>query len=138
MEEITTRVEQLETSMREHTHSTLDSTAPLGTTKPVVLTIASASTVTPRYEEDCIDITALASAVTIANPTGNPYNFKKLMIVIKDNATPRAITWGSNYVAGGFSLPSSTVTSKIMTLGFVYTTANSLNKWRLIGYALES
>lgn len=138
MDDLNTRVEQLETSMREHTHSTLDSTSPLSKVLPVVQSVTSASTVTPRYEEDCVDITALAAAVTIANPTGSPNNFKKLLIRIKDNGTARGITWGSNYVAGGFPLPSTTVLSKIMTCGFIYNTANSLNKWQLVGYAIES
>jgi len=132
------RIEALEMLMREHTHSTLDSTSPLPKGTNVVQSVASASTVTPRYEEDCVDITALATAVTIANPTGSPYNFKKLVIRFKDNGTARAITWGSDYVAGGFALPSTTVLSKIMTLGFFYNTANNLNKWQLVGYALEA
>lgn len=138
MDDTIQRLEQLETSMREHTHSTLDSTSPLAKEKPVVLIVATPSTVTPRFEEDCIDITALANAITIKNPTGYPYNFKKLLIRIKDNGTARAITWESNYVAGGFPLPSTTVLSKIMTCGFMYNTANGLNKWQLVGFAQET
>jgi len=101
--------------------------------------LLTAATITPDADgNDCVDITAIAQAFTIANPTGTPTNFQKLLIRIKDNGTARAITWGNGYVAGGTALPSTTVLSKILTLGFIYNTANSLNKWQLVGSALET
>lgn len=132
------RIEVLENSMREHTHSQIDSTSLLERPRPLVQYITTGSTITPLTQVDAVDITALASAVTIANPNGVGVNFQKLLIRIKDNGTARAITWGANYVAGGYPLPSTTVLSKIMTCGFVYNTANGLNKWQLVGYALEA
>jgi len=131
------RIEVLENSMREHTHSQIDSTSLLERPRPLVQYITTGSTITPLTQVDAVDITALASAVTIANPNGVGVNFQKLLIRIKDNGTARAITWGANYVAGGYPLPSTTVLSKIMTCGFMYNTANGLNKWQLVGFAQE-
>lgn len=131
------RIKALEDLMVEHTHNLIDSTALITRPRPVVQNETTAATITPVAGIDCVDITALASAVTIANPRFDGYNFQKLMIRIKDNGTARAITWGSLYVAGGFPLPSTTILSKIMTLGFQFNTANDLNKWQLIGFAQE-
>ena len=60
------------------------------------------------------------------------------MIRIKDDGTGRAITFGTDYVAGGVALPTTTIASKILTLGFVYNTANSLNKWQLVASSQEA
>ncbi len=100
MDDTIQRLEQLETSMREHTHSTLDSTSTLPKNKPVIQRVTTATTVTPRNEEDGVDITALASAVTIANPTGVPHNFQKLIIQIKDNGTAGTANTGGGAGAG--------------------------------------
>lgn len=104
-----------------------------------VQSVSDAATITPDADaNDCVDITAVAQAFTIANPSGTPTNFQKLIIRIKDNGTARAITWGNGYVAGGVALPSTTVLSKILNLGFQYNTANSLNKWQLIASSQEA
>lgn len=106
---------------------------------PRIQSVADAATVTPDADaNDCVDITAIAQAFTIANPTGTPTNFQKLIIRIKDNGTARAISFGTGYVAGGVALPTTTVLSKILTLGFIYNTANSLNKWQLVASASEA
>lgn len=104
-----------------------------------VQSVSDAATITPAGDsDDCVDITAIAQAFTIANPTGTPTNFQTLVIRIKDNGTARAITWGNGYVAGGVALPTTTVLSKILTLGFIYNTANTLNKWQLVASAQEA
>ena len=103
-----------------------------------VQSVTDAATVTPAADtNDCVDITALAQAVTIAAPTGTPTNFQRLIIRFKDNGTARAITWNAAFVAGGVALPSTTVLSKILTVGFFYNTANSLNKWQCVASAQE-
>lgn len=104
-----------------------------------VQSVSDASTVTPNADnDDAVDITAIAQAFTIASPSGTPTNFQTLLIRIKDNGTARAITWGAGYVAGGVSLPSTTVLSKILNLGFIYNTANSLNKWQCVASSQEA
>jgi hypothetical protein len=106
---------------------------------PRVQSVTNSATITPNADaDDAVDITAISQAFTIANPTGTPVNKQKLIIEIKDNGTARAITFGSAYVAGGVSLPTTTVSSKILVLGFIYSTANSLNKWRLVSSAQEA
>ncbi len=104
-----------------------------------VQSVTDAATITPNADsDDCVDITAIAQAFTIANPSGTPTNFQTLIVRIKDNGTARAITFGSGYAAGGVALPTTTVLSKILTLGFIYNTANSLNKWQLIASSQEA
>jgi hypothetical protein len=106
---------------------------------PRVQSVANASTFTPDINSyDCLDITAVAQAFTVADPSGTPVNFQKLIIRIKDDASARAITWGSAYVAGGVAKPTTTVASKILNLGFIYNAANSLNKWQLVASAQEA
>lgn len=104
-----------------------------------VQSVTDAATVTPNADtNECVDITALAQAVTIAAPTGTPTNFQTLIIRFKDNGTARAITWNAAFVAGGVALPTTTVISKILTVGFFYNTANSLNKWQCVASAQET
>lgn len=104
-----------------------------------VQSVANAATITPNADsDDCVDITAIAQAFTIANPSGTPTNFQKLIIRIKDNGTARPITWGPNYAAGGVDLPTTTVLSKITTIGLIYNTANALNKFQCVAVATEA
>lgn len=112
---------------------------PVGSFGTRVVAITSSSTPTPNCDiTDLYDITALAAAPTMGAPTGTPYNGQKLIIRIKDNSTARALAWNAAYVAGGVALPTTTVISKILTVGFMYNTANSLNKWMCIASAQEA
>lgn len=132
------RIKDLENLMVEHRHNGIDSTSALPPYRNIVQYETSAATITPVPGISALDITAIATAFTIANPRFDGVNFQKFMIRIKDNGTARAITWGSLYVAGGFTLPTTTVAGKYTTLGFQYCTANGLNKWQLIGMAQEA
>lgn len=106
---------------------------------PRVTATTSSATPTPNADTtDAYELTAQAAAAAFGNPAGTPVNFQKLLIRIKDNGTARALTWGSAYVAGGTALPSTTVLSKILTIGFIYNTANALNKWQCVGVAQEA
>jgi hypothetical protein len=106
---------------------------------PRVTSVASSATPTPNADtDDLYDLTAQAVAGAFANPTGTPVNAQALTIRIKDNGTARALTWGTAYVAGGVALPATTVLSKILTLDFLYNTANALNKWMLLRAAQEA
>jgi hypothetical protein len=99
----------------------------------------SSSTPTPNADTDDIyALTALAAGATFGAPTGTPVNGQKLIIRIKDNGTARALTWNAIYVAGGVALPTTTVISKILTIGFMYNTDNSLNKWMCIASSQEA
>ena len=103
--------------------------------------VATASSATPTPDADGTDLyslTALATNPTFGAPTGTPVNGQKLLIRIKDNGTARTLNWNAAYVAGGASLPTTTVINKTMHLGFIYNTDNSLNKWMLIAKAEEA
>jgi len=76
---------------------------------------------------DAVTITALAVAITDVNVTGTPTNFQKLLFRILDNGTARAIAWGDDFQAMGVALPTTTVISKVLTVGFIYDTVDS--KW---------
>ena len=81
-------------------------------------------------------LTALAAAAAFSAPSGTPANGNTLLIRIKDNATARALTWNSIYRGIADSLPSTTVISKIMYIGFIYNSTDS--KWDMVGLNEEA
>ena len=85
-----------------------------------IQSVVSATTVTPNSSNYGIVITAQASALTIANPTGVWLEMQPFMIRIKDNGTARAITWGNKFNAVNISLPTSTILGGILYVGGVY------------------
>lgn len=98
----------------------------------------AASDATPDIDSDSYDavtITALAAAITDVNVTGTPTNFQKLIFRIKDNGVARAITWGTDFEAKGVALPTTTVLSKVLTVGFIYDTVTA--KWGCVASAQE-
>lgn len=99
---------------------------------------STTSSATPSINCDIYDaysITSLAAAITSVTVTGTPSNFQKLIIRIKDNGTARAITWGASFEAKGMSLPTTTVISKVLTVGFIYDSVTS--KWGCVAVAQE-
>lgn len=99
------------------------------------------SSATPTINADNVDahsITAQAEAITsmTTNLSGTPTNFQKLIIRIKDDGTARAITWGASFEAKGVALPTTTVISKVLTVGFIYDTVTS--KWGCVASAQEA
>ena len=95
---------------------------------------------TPTINTDIcgfVTITAQAEAITsmTTNLSGTPTNFQKLIFRIKDNGTARAITWGAKFVAKGVALPTTTVLSKLLTVGFIYDTVAT--KWGCVAVAQE-
>jgi hypothetical protein len=104
-----------------------------------VTTITSDATPTINTDNcDAVTITAQAEAITsmTTNLSGTPTNFQKLIIRIKDNGTARAITWGASFEAKGTALPTTTVISKVLTVGFIYDTVTS--KWGCVASAQET
>lgn len=78
-------------------------------------------------------LTALAGAALFSAPSGTPVEGNTLTIRIKDNATARALTWNAIYRSldtTNLPLPSTTVVSKWMYLGFIYNSTDS--KWDLV------
>ena len=104
-----------------------------------VTTIASSATPTVNTDNcDVVTITALATAITsmTTNLTGTPTNFQTLIFRILDNATGRAITWGAKFEDRGVALPTTTTSSKLLTVGFIYDTVDSI--WGCVASADET
>ena len=99
------------------------------------------SSATPTINTDNVDahsITALAAAITsmTSNLSGTPTNFQRLTIRILDDGTARAITWGASFEDAGYPLPTTTIVSKLLTVGLIYNTVTS--KWGCVSVANES
>ena len=105
-----------------------------------IASVASAgATATPNGNTtDQYIITAQDQAVAFANITGSPVDGQKLIIRIKDNGTPRAITWSSGsggYRPVGASLPTTTAANKVTYIGCIYN--SSALYWDVIAVAQE-
>jgi hypothetical protein len=87
---------------------------------PAVQTVTSASTVTPTFSNDIVDITALAAACQLLNPTGTAIPNLGMVVRIKDNGTARALTYDTQYRAVGVTLPTTTVISKTVYLAMIW------------------
>lgn len=96
-----------------------------------VQSVSSSETVTPTSANDLVKITAQATGLTLANPTGAFTEGQALMIRIKDNGTARSIAFGTNYRAIGTTLPTTTVISKTMYIGIIYNATDG--KWDILG-----
>ena len=103
---------------------------------PNVQSVTSAATVTPTTLNDEVVITAQAVALALANPIGTAVQGESLIIRIKDNGTARAITYDTQYRAIGVTLPTTTVISKTVYLGFIYNSTDT--KWDCIGVSQQA
>jgi len=99
-------------------------------TQPRVSSAASGDISPDISAADFYVRTALAAALTINNPTGSPAEGEKLILRLKDNATARAISWGAQYRAIEFALPTTTVLSKTLYMGFIFNITDT--KWDLV------
>lgn len=114
------------------------------TYKPVPVATTLTSSATPAIAVGTagadvnVSITALAAAITsmTTNLTGTPTDFQKMIVRIKDNGTARAITWGASFEAVGVALPTTTVISKRLTVGFVYDAVSA--KWGCVASIVEA
>lgn len=96
----------------------------------------AASSATPTINTDNYDVyTLTAQAVDITsfttNLSGTPTDGQKLWIAITGTAA-RAITWGASFEASTIALPTTTVSTNRLDVGFVWNAATS--KWRCVGY----
>ncbi|MCX8159288.1 MAG: hypothetical protein N3D20_03335, partial [Candidatus Pacearchaeota archaeon] len=90
----------------------------------------SASSLTPDISSfDLYQFTALASNLTINNPTGSPALGEVLVILIKDNGTSRTLTFGSGYKPMGQALPTATTAGKVMEIICEYDGSNWLTSY---------
>jgi len=92
------------------------------------------SSATPTINTDDVDYYSLtAQTVDITsfttNLTGTPTDAQTLWISITGTAA-RAITWGASFEASTVALPTTTVTTNRLDVGFVWNAATS--KWRCV------
>ena len=102
-------------------------------------TDASSATPTPTGGSlrNFYTITALAEATaTFAVPSGAPANGNRLIIRIKDNGTARILAWNAIYRRLEFALPTTTVATKTLYVGFIYNSADS--KWDMVAINQEA
>lgn len=107
---------------------------------PRIVTAASYTTDTGTSLDvstcDQFVITAQAGALKFNNPSGTPTEGQKLLVRIKDNGTARALTYDTQFRAMGNALPTTTVLSKTLYLGFIFNSTDT--KWDLVGTAQEA
>ena len=95
----------------------------------------TASSATPSINTDNVDvygITALTVNITGFTMSGTPTNGQKLWIYIVGTAA-RSITWGGSFEASTIALPTTTVSTNRLDVGFVWNSVSS--KWRCVGSA---
>lgn len=113
---------------------------PTGATGPTysasVNSQTTTSSLTPALATyDTFIVSALASNLTINAPTGTT-NGKRMLFIIKDNGTPRTITWNAAFVPIGTSLPTGTAAGKWLYVGAVYNASASAS--HVIGVNMQS
>lgn len=92
------------------------------------------SSATPTINTDNVDfysLTAQTADITsfTTNLSGTPTENQTLWIAITGTAA-RAITWGTSFEASTVALPTTTVTTARLDVGFVFNTVTS--KWRIV------
>lgn len=104
-------------------------------TPRVVTTTQSATPTINTDNGDVFNITGLAQAITsmTTNLSGTPTAYQPMRICITDNGTARAITWGASFESSTVALPSTTVISTLLTVGFFWNTVTS--KWTCVAVA---
>jgi hypothetical protein len=103
---------------------------------PRVLT-STANSATPTLNTDSYDsmvITGQSVAITsfTTNLTGTPTSQQKLIISITGTGAI-AITWGASFEASTVALPTTTVTTNRLDVGFIWNAVTS--KWRCVASA---
>lgn len=93
---------------------------------------------TPSTNTDNNDVayfTGLNTAITsmTTNLSGTPTNFQPLIFSFVDDGTPRAISWGASFESSLATLPTTTVASAPLDVGFRWDTISS--KWRCVAVA---
>jgi len=98
---------------------------------------STANSATPAINTDLYDmvvITAQSVAITsfTTNLTGTPVNGQKLWLSIT-GTTAIALTWGASFESSLATLPTTTVATNRLDIGFVWNVATT--KWRCVAVA---
>lgn len=94
-------------------------------TKRVVTVAQSATPAINSNVTDIASITGLAQPITsmTSGLTGTPHDGDALTVRITDNGTGQAITWGASFASTTVALPTLTVASTMLRVGFAWNTA---------------
>jgi hypothetical protein len=103
---------------------------------PRVQSVTSSATVTPTSTNDLVKITAQATGLTIANPTGTMSEGQAMIIRLKDDGTARTIAFDTNYRAIGVTLPTTTTISKTIYIGLVWNDTDT--KFDVLGINIQA
>lgn len=95
----------------------------LANRKPSVQSVVSAATVTPTFSDDQVNITGLATGVTLANWTGTAVDGWGVLIRIYA-AGAQSIAVDTKYRAIGVTIPIVTVAGKVLYMSVVYNAAD--------------
>lgn len=106
-------------------------------TPRVNTTVSSATPAINTDTTDIFTITLLATAITsmTSGLTGTPTVGQRLIVRILDNGVARAITWGASFASRGVTLPTTTVISKYLYVGFVWNEVTTT--WDCVAYSQE-
>jgi hypothetical protein len=99
---------------------------------------STANSATPTINTDLYDIVVITNqSATITNfstnLSGTPTNGQKLWISITGTAAVGITTWGTSFESSTVTLPTTTVTTARLDVGFVWNVATS--KWRCVAKA---
>lgn len=115
--------------------TTLSATTKTLTNKRVTPRVGTTtSSATPTINTDSYDfyhLTAQTADITsfTTNLSGTPTDGQKLWIAVTGTAA-RAITWGASFESGPATLPTTTVTTTRLDVGFIWNAVTS--KWRCV------
>lgn len=123
---------------------TLDATQTL-TNKRITARVSSTTSISSplAWNSDNFDqyaATAQAGALTINADSGTPTDGQRAIFRLKDNGTPRALTWttGStnSFQTIGVTLPTTTVANKTTYVGVIYN--SSASRWDAVAVTTEA
>jgi hypothetical protein len=98
--------------------------------------VTTNTTITPPSANSQYNVTALASDLVIAAPSGTPISGHRMILRIKDNGVSRALTWNATYFPIDITLPATTTAGKVLYIGIVYNDIES--RWDVIAIAQEA
>jgi len=104
------------------------------TTKRVSTTTSTATLTPSPANYDVYTLTAQAADLTIANPTGTPVIGDTIAIYVTDNATARAISFGTYYKGFGAALPTTTTSGKTLLITAQY---YDTNLWSVLSAEIQ-
>lgn len=105
--------------------------------KQRIFTIANASSLGLSADSyDGFAVTAQAEPFTFSTVGGVLTEGRQLIYRLKDDGTPRALSWDAIYRAIGVTLPTTTVANKTLYVGVIYNATDT--KWDVVAVSQEA